>query len=72
VWVLCKSTADGELFWTGRTNTYARPSLTPFVSEAYHFRTAQEAYTAADTHRHLRDSDDWRVRRRSATCERMA
>lgn len=53
---------DGELeFWTGRQGEKGGPSRTPFRCDAYHFQTAQSARECANTHKGLRDSDEWKV-----------
>lgn len=69
--VLAKN-VDGEDVYFVRTNSYGRVRWSPFWSEAAHFSSARSAYECAQTHRGLRDSEEWRVVAVTPRCERVA
>jgi hypothetical protein len=67
VWVLGKrvgADAAGQPiyeYFTGREGEAGGPSRSPFRSDAYKFYSARAARQCADTHREMRDSEDWVV-----------
>ena len=63
-WLLAIEVDGAMEYWTGRQGEKGGPSRTPFKSDAYHFRTAEAARECANTHRGLRNSEEWRVVRR--------
>jgi hypothetical protein len=52
-------------YWTGEVTEHGMPRVSPWKSDGYHFHGARAAYEAADTHKALRLSDQWRAVRRS-------
>ncbi len=63
---------DGEDIYFIAPNQYGRVRWSPFWSEAAHFSTARSAYECAQTHKGLKDSDEWRVVAVKPRCERTA
>lgn len=60
-WLLALDVEGSREYWNGRQGEKGGPSRTPFKSDAYHFRTAEAARECANTHKGLRDSDEWKV-----------
>jgi len=71
IYVLAKK-IDGEDVYFIRPNVYGRVRWTPFWSEAAHFSSARSAYECAQTHKGLRDSDEWRALAIKPRCERTS
>jgi hypothetical protein len=61
-YLLARTGRDGRMqYWEGRMWPNGDPCWTHDKHRAYHFSSARAAYEAADTHRALRNSDEWRV-----------
>ena len=69
-WVLIKDLRESCLYWTGRVSPTGQPIVTLWAHEAKQFSSATAAHECADTHRELRDSDEWRAIERVNGCER--
>lgn len=60
--LLARTGPDGALqFWEGRMWPDGSPVWTPFRHRAFHFCCAGAAYDAANTHKALRNSDEWKA-----------
>lgn len=60
-WLLAIEVDGQTEYWTGKEGRNGGPQRSPWKSDAYHFSTPRAAYEAADTHRFLKDSDEWKV-----------
>lgn len=67
VWILAKVVGrlpDGEPiheYFTGRHGDGGGPSRSPFKTDAMKFHDARSAYECAQTHKTMRDSDEWKA-----------
>jgi len=60
-WIFARGLNGSREYWTGRVTDYGLPIRCEHISDAYVFESHESAMRCAETHRALRNSDEWKV-----------
>lgn len=60
-YIFKRAVFGADEYWTGIMDNDGSPLTSPHRSDAYVFTSSSAALQTADTHRALRDSDEWKV-----------